>query len=168
MRTGDTPICVSDTYLMRQGFGLTITQGFGPRQACAVHMSRWGNKLLAKACSQKTFSSLHHCSKSIFNNVIFTLTIYSFCRLSDYFWSITITFWMMVARKNGYVVAQEKERNSVFCFPCLLFQAIVCTGQGDLWSSEAYSNIYIILYTHYTILYMYIKKTLIVGVVIHQ
>ena len=31
------------------------------------------------------------------NNAIVTLTIYSFCRLSGYFWSVDITLWMMVA-----------------------------------------------------------------------
>ena len=54
-------------------------------QARAVHMGSWGGELPAKACSQKNSSSVNHCSKFIFNNVIVTLTIYSFCRLSDYF-----------------------------------------------------------------------------------
>ena len=34
-------------------------------------------------------------SKSIFNNVIMS-HIYSFCRLSDYFWSVHIKFWIIV------------------------------------------------------------------------
>ena len=59
-------------------------------------MGRWGS-LLAKACSQKNSSSVNDCSKSICNYVIVTLTIYSFFRLSDYSWSVDITFWMMVA-----------------------------------------------------------------------
>ena len=45
---------------------------------------------------KKDFLSKSKCSKSIFNNVIVTLTIHSFCRLSDFFWSVDITFWMMV------------------------------------------------------------------------
>ena len=45
---------------------------------------------------KKEFLSKSKCSKSIFNNLIVTLTIYSFCRLSDFFWSVDITFWMMV------------------------------------------------------------------------
>ncbi|KAL2086792.1 hypothetical protein ACEWY4_017851 [Coilia grayii] len=27
------------------------------------------------------------------------------------------------------------KRNTVFCFPCLLFRSSVCTGQGDVWST---------------------------------
>ena len=50
-----------------------------------------------KSISQKNSSSVNHGSKSIFNNVNFTLTIYSFCRLGDYFWSVDIKFWMMGA-----------------------------------------------------------------------
>ena len=67
------------------------------RQVRAVHRGRWSSELLAITCSQKHSSSVNHCSKSIFNNVIVTLTIYSFCRLSVCFWSVDITFWMMVA-----------------------------------------------------------------------
>ena len=65
-------------------------------QARAVHMGRLGGAQLAK-CSPKNSSSINHCSKSIFNNMIVTFTIYSLCRLSNYFWSVDITFWMMVA-----------------------------------------------------------------------
>ena len=65
-------------------------------QARAVHMGRWGGELPAKAYApKKNSSSVNHCSKFIFNNVIVTLTIYSFCRLSDYFWSVDIK--LMVA-----------------------------------------------------------------------
>ena len=53
-------------------------------------MGRWVSELLAKTCSQKNSSSVNHCSKSISNNVIVTLTFHSFCRLSDYFWSVDI------------------------------------------------------------------------------
>ena len=63
--------------------------------AGACRMGRWGGELPAKAFSQKKSSSVNHCSKFIFNNVIVTLTIYSFCRLSDYFWSVDIK--LMVA-----------------------------------------------------------------------
>ena len=34
---------------------------------------------------------VNHCSKTV------TLTVYSLCRLSNYFWSVDIKFWMMVA-----------------------------------------------------------------------
>ena len=27
------------------------------------------------------------------------------------------------------------KRNTVFCFPCLLFRASVCPGQGDVWTT---------------------------------
>ena len=40
---------------------------------------------LQKHAPKTNSSSVNHCSKFIFNNVIVTLTIYSFCRLSDYF-----------------------------------------------------------------------------------
>ena len=67
-------------------------------QARVVHMGRWGSEQLAKACSQKNVSSsVNHCSKCIFNNVIVTSTMYHFCRLSDYFWFDDMKFWMMVA-----------------------------------------------------------------------
>lgn len=60
-------------------------------------MGRSGRAQLAKACAPKNSSSINHCSKSIFNNMIVTFTIYSLCRLSHYFRSVDITFWMMVA-----------------------------------------------------------------------
>ena len=50
---------------------------------------------LQKHSLKKNSSSVNHCSKFIFNNVIDSLTIYSFCRLSDYFWSVDIK--LMVA-----------------------------------------------------------------------
>ena len=56
--------------------------------AGACRMGRWGGELPAKAFSQKNSSSVNHGSKSIFNNVNFTLSVYSFCRLSDNFWSL--------------------------------------------------------------------------------
>ena len=56
-------------------------------------MGRWGSKLLANAGSQKNSSSVNHCSKSIFNNVIVTLTIYSFGSLSDNFLKKNFGWW---------------------------------------------------------------------------
>ena len=44
---------------------------------------------------EKKSSSVNHCSKFIFNNVILTITIDRFCRLSDYLWFVDIKFWMM-------------------------------------------------------------------------
>ena len=70
-------------------------------QASAVHVDRWGSELLA--CSPKNWSSVNHSSKSIFNNEIVTWTIYSFCKLSDYFWSFNIKFWMMVGGDSSWV-----------------------------------------------------------------
>lgn len=32
------------------------------------------------------------------------------------------------------------KRNTVFCFPCLLFRASVCTGQGDVWTTTGVSD----------------------------
>ena len=50
---------------------------------------------LQKHAPKKNSSSVNHCSKFIFNNVIVTLTICSFCGLSNYFCSVDIK--LMVA-----------------------------------------------------------------------
>ena len=55
-----------------------------------------GQRTTCKSMLAKKSSSVNHCCKSIFNNVIIKLTIYSFCRLSDYFCFYDLKCWMMV------------------------------------------------------------------------
>jgi hypothetical protein len=98
----------------------------GELQPRAVHMGRWGGELPEKHAPKKNSSSVNHCSKFIFNNVIVTLTIYSFCRHSDYFWSVDIK--LIVA-----ILVEFKGAATPNALPAYLAYKIVNFSIGNHW-----------------------------------
>ena len=64
-------------------------------EVLCVGVCLWCNAVRGSGGPTLNYTPGKYPSKSIFNNVIMS-HIYSFCRLSDYFWSVHIKFWIIV------------------------------------------------------------------------